>query len=73
MAEAAERPARPSEDPNAQFSDATLLFEVDSVKHLRTGLTQVIVMVPYEAKGEAVKLTSAYGLLLEASVRRKGE
>ena len=58
-------------DDPSEFSGATLLFETRDVKHLHDGRTMLTVIVPYQAKDEAYKLTNAYGLLLEAQVRRK--
>ena len=62
-------PAKPSENPDA-FTSADLVFEVGDVKLLKTGLTQVTIYIPYEQKAEAVKLSDAYGLLLEGSVTK---
>jgi hypothetical protein len=58
------------DDPRG-FRGATLLFETRDVKHLHDGRTMLTVIVPYESKDEAYKLTDAYGLLLEAQVKRK--
>jgi hypothetical protein len=51
-----------------KFSGATFSIEVGEIKHLRSGQMQIQVLVPYEDKAEALKLTDTAGLLLEASV-----
>ena len=51
-----------------KFTGARFPIEIGEVKHLRSGQMQIQVVVPYEGKAEALKLTDTSGMLLEASV-----
>jgi hypothetical protein len=50
------------------FEGCTFGFELLSVSHISTGQMKIVILVPYEGKSEALKLTDTPGLLLEASV-----
>jgi hypothetical protein len=51
-----------------KFAGCTFGIELGEIKHLPSGQMKITLVVPFEDKAEALKLTDTPGLLLEASV-----
>jgi hypothetical protein len=54
--------------PRPEFEGCRFGFDLISFQHVPSGQMKIVIMVPYEDKVEALKLTDTPGMLLEASV-----
>lgn len=61
------KPAKRRQRP-AKFAGCTFGIELGKIEHMPSGQMKITLVVPFEDKAEALKLTDTPGLLLEASV-----
>lgn len=63
--------ATPPESKRNSFSETiSFFFEQGDIKILRDGRCQMTIYVPFDNVPEALKLRTAYGILLEAKVEK---